>query len=304
MNVLLLRGRGVSGVQDSARTSYWLQPVSKSSTWSPKQNKITRLRLAPHVCTVSTVGQIKPHFHPFRSCHLPTWCHSFWSKARNSFPTHDSLSQQTQRLNFWSLLSSFTTRGSALPQQCFSHVTFLQEWQTKLKCAGDIISQYNKVTERTAAGWNEIIYFDITTEKSYMLSIDDFCVSLEMIEHDCLISSNWVTAVAKVSYFDDLIEKHSAMFKSPQSLSLTTLISLDSELTWFYRPASCQFKWGNNLNLDCKRWKVCWNPTWIMEWWKKQYENLQTPKCCIRKYTWERSHWNSDFWSTHIFTSF
>lgn len=56
------------------------------------------------------------------------------------------------------------------------------------KCAGDsIISQYNKVTERTAAGWNEIIYFDITTEKSYMLSIDDFCVSLEMIEHDCLI---------------------------------------------------------------------------------------------------------------------
>lgn len=174
------------------------------------------------------------------------------------------------------------------------------------KCAGDIISQYNKVTERTAAGWNEIIYFDITTEESYMLSIDDFCVSLEMIEHDCLISSNWVTAVAKVSYFDDLIEKHSAMFKSPQSLSLTTLISLDSELTWFYRPASCQFKWGNNLNLDCKRWKVCWNPTWIMEWWKKQCENLQTPKCCIRKYTWERSHWNSDcaFWSTYIFTSF
>lgn len=87
MNVLLLRGRGVSGVQDSARTSYWLQPVSKSSTWSPKQNKITRLRLAPHVCTVSTVGQIKPHFHPFRSCQLPTWCHSFWYKARNSFPT-------------------------------------------------------------------------------------------------------------------------------------------------------------------------------------------------------------------------
>lgn len=130
--LLLLRGRGVSGVQDSARTNYWIQPVSKSSTWSPKQNKITRLRLAPHVCTVSTVGQIKPHFHPFRSCHLPTWCHSFWYKARNSFPTHDSLSQQTQRLNFWSLLSSFTTLGSALPQQYFSHVTFLQEWQTKL----------------------------------------------------------------------------------------------------------------------------------------------------------------------------
>lgn len=93
------------------------------------------------------------------------------------------------------------------------------------------------------------------------------------------------------------------MFKSPQSLSLTTLISLDSELTCFYRPASCQFKWGNNLNLDCKRWKVCWNPTWIMEWWKKQYENLQTAKCCIRKYTWECSHWNSDcaFWSTYIY---
>lgn len=181
------------------------------------------------------------------------------------------------------------------------------------KCAGDsIISQYNKVTERTAAGWNEIIYlWNHLFWHNYRKIIHAFHRwFLCQFRNDWAwlfdISSNWVTAVAKVSYFDDLIEKHSSMFKSPQSLSLTTLISLDSELTCFYRPASCQFKWGNNLNLDCKRWKVCWNPTWIMEWWKKQYENLQTPKCCIRKYTWARSHWNSDcaFWSTYIFTSF